>query len=227
MKRIMFSTFVLLITFFVAREAASAQAFLLAPKGEKKWMEYFYRANGAAPGAKPSVLMSGGIGFTFPDTPDTSGFSTKHPAYNGSLLGNLENKTVSANISVTSFGAFTYYGQGSPGNPCGTPATVRLYFQTQKNDLGESQYWWSYSAGSSYVLAPGSATLSANLNPANWSDRDGHPATFDASHMAAFSAAAADVELIGMSFGGGCFYANGVGEPSGTATFTLTNFTVN
>ena len=227
MKRIIFSIVVLFITCFVAGEAANAQSFLIGPKAEKKWMEYFYRASGAAPAPKPSELMSGGgIGFTFTRTPDVSGFSTKHPAYNGTLLGDLTAKTVSADMYVNSLGGvFTYYGQGTLGNPCGTPANVRLYFETNNNELGESQYWWSNPV--SYPLATGPATLTASLIPANWSDRDGHLGTFNPAHTAAFNAAVADVQQIGLSFGGGCFFANGVGEASGNSTFTLTNFTAN
>jgi hypothetical protein len=39
----------------------------------------------------------------------------------------------------------------------------------------------------------------------------GHFGTYDATHTAAFAAAVADVQYIGLSFGGGCFFANGVG----------------
>lgn len=133
-----------------------AQGFLIGPKPQNKWIEYLYRANGAAPGAKTSTLLANGsaVGFNFPTTPDTSLFTTKHPAYNDIVLGNLTNKTVSASITVTATGPFTYYGQGTPSNPCGTPANVRLYFETLNNDLGESQYWWSNPV--SYPLATGS-----------------------------------------------------------------------
>src|SRR5215208_3993019 len=205
---------------------ASAEDFTTGVKIEKKWMQYFYRANGVAPAPKPSSLMpGGGVGFAFLSTPDTAQFLTGHPYYNASLLGDLTGKTVSADVQVTATPGtqFTYYGQGSPSNPCGTPANVRLYFSTQNNDLGESQYWWSNPT--SYELAAiangGTVNLSAALDPANWSDRDGHLATYDAAHTAAFNAAVADVQQIGLSYGSGCFFANGVGATNGTATFTL------
>ena len=153
MKKLGFSILAICTFFFAAGLTAYAQGFLVAPKGENKWMESFYRANGVAPAPKPSTLMNGGIGFTFTSTPDVAGFNTKHPAYNGTFLGNLTGKTVSADISVTATGLFTYYGQNTPSNPCGTPATVRFYFQTHSNSLGESQYWWSYSAGSSWICS--------------------------------------------------------------------------
>jgi hypothetical protein len=230
MKRTMFKSVIFAVAlaalFLSTMPTLALTSFLIGPKPEKKWMEYFYRANGAAPAPKPSTLANGGtaVAFNFPDTPDVSGFNTKHPAYNDTLLGNLSGKTVSATYDITgATGPFIYYGQNTATNPCPTPANVRLYFETNSNDLGESQYWWSNPV--SHPLATGSYSLMANLNPASWSDRDGHPGTFDAAHSAAFAAAASDVQQIGLSFGGGCFFANGVGTSDGSGTFTLTNFT--
>lgn len=131
-------------------------------------------------------------------------------------------KTVSTSFTVTgATGAFTYYGQNTASNPCLAPANVRLYFETNNNELGYSQYWWSNPV--SQTLANGTYTLTASLNPASWSDWDGHLGTHDAAHTAAFNAAVTDVQLIGLSFGGGCFFANGVGTADGSGTFTLTN----
>lgn len=198
-----------------------AQTFLIGPKPENKWMQYFYRANGVAPAPKPSTLVTGGIGFQFLDTPDTALFMTGHPVYNGTLLGDLTGKTVSASIVISATGGtFIYYGT------CGnTPANVRLYFSTNNNELGESQYWWSNPV--SYTLADGGSTvLSTSLSAATWSDRDGHLGTYDSAHTTSFAAAVADVQHIGLSFGGGCFFANGVGYTGGTASFALTEFIV-
>jgi len=201
----------------------AVSSFLIGPKPEKKWMEYFYRANGVAPAPKPSTIANGGtaVSFDFPNTPDVAGLNTKHPAYNGSLLGDLTGKTVSATYDISGVtGSFIFYGA------CGiTPANVRLYFETNNNDLGESQYWWSNPE--SRTLANGPDTLMASLIPSNWSDRDGHKGTFDGAHMAAFAASVSDVQQIGVSFGGGCFFANGVGTSDGSGTFKLTNFTAN
>ena len=78
-------------------------------------------------------------------------------------------------------------------------------------------------AASSYVLAQGSATLTARLDPSEWSDWDGHMGNSDTAHAAAFAEAVADVQQIGLSFGGGCFFANGVGTPNGSGSIALTN----
>src|ERR1041384_7335239 len=113
--------------------SGAQSGFLIGPKPENKWMEYFYRANGVAPAPKPSTLVNGNaVAFTFTTTPDVAGFQTKHPAYNGRFLGDLTAKTVSANYTVTGASSpFTYYGQGTASNPCDdVPANVRLYFET-------------------------------------------------------------------------------------------------
>lgn len=207
---------------FVVPSGAQS-GFLIGPKPEKKWMEYFYRANGQAPAPKPSTIANGGtaVSFDFPSTPDVAGLNTKHPAYNGSLLGDLTGKTVSATYTINgATGAFIYYGSST-----GLPANVRLYFETNNNELGESQYWWSNPVFQ--PLANGGYTLTAPLNPAAWSDRDGHLGTYNPAHTAAFNAAVSDVQQIGVSFGGGSFFANGVGTTDGSGTFTLTDFTAN
>ena len=41
-----------------------------------------------------------------------------------------------------------------------------------------------------------------------------------------FAQAITNVGQIGLSFGGGCFFANGVGLSAGTASFLLTSYTV-
>ena len=61
------------------------------------------------------------------------------------------------------------------------------------------------------------------MTTANWSDWGGELA---ASVPTYFAAAAQDVSSIGLSFGGGCFFANGVGVTARNASFVLTSFTV-
>ena len=55
-----------------------------------------------------------------------------------------------------------------------------------------------------------------------WSDWNGQPS---ASNAADFIAAAGNVTTVGLSFGGGCFFENGVGTTDGSGSFTLTDFT--
>ena len=62
----------------------------------------------------------------------------------------------------------------------------------------------------------GTETLSTVLTLGNWTDYNGQ------ADPTAFAAAAANVVRWGVSFGGGCHYANCVGTPTGSAVFTFT-----
>ena len=148
---------------------------------------------------------------------------TTHGAYKGATLGDLTGKTITATFDISrATGAFTYYGQGTPSNPCGTPANTRLFFQTDNGGgFAFTHYWWSNPA--SQVLANGPGTLMVNLDPAMWSDWNGQGGLVE---PAGFADAVANVTVIGFSFGGGCFFENGVGTTDGSGTFTLDSFTV-
>jgi hypothetical protein len=71
----------------------------------------------------------------------------------------------------------------------------------------------------------GRVTISTTVSGQNWSDFFGH---FGSDHQFAggFDAAAANATFIGLSYGGGCFFANGVGIQNGSATFHLIDFSV-
>jgi hypothetical protein len=121
-------------------------------------------------------------------------------------------------------GPFKFYGEGEPGG-CGgpPPAFVRFYFQTKSPaSFAETDYWWSNPV-SWQLNSSSSASLTVSFDPANWSDFFGHFGS-DPVYTAAFNAAVKDVTSIGLSFGGGCFFENGVGAPNG-GTFTLGTFT--
>jgi hypothetical protein len=75
------------------------------------------------------------------------------------------------------------------------------------------------------ILANGAMTVTATVNGAEWSDFFGHFGS-DPTYAAGFAAAASNVTSIGLSFGGGCFFENGVGTTDGSGTFTLTSFSV-
>jgi hypothetical protein len=199
--------------------------------GAPKWKVIDYNRVQTHPARVPDKI-TGGISFDFLNTPDTALLATSHPSYNGSLLGDLTGKTVSATVGVTvTPGAqFQYYGEGQPGD-CGTPANVRLYFQTDTGGkFEETDYWWSnpVSADLATLTPGGDQTISESLaNPHNWTDFYGHHGD-DPLYSAGFAQAAADVQMIGLSFGGGCFFENGVGIQPGTGSgsFRLMDFSV-
>ena len=117
--------------------------------------------------------------------------------------------------------ALPEYGQ-TDGS--GTPASVRFVSQTDTSGgFDPTHYWWSNPE--SQVLASGAFKLSAQVLPGQWSDWNGKVGT-DPVAAAGFADAAAHVTSIGFSFGGGCFFENGVGTTDGSGTFELDRFTV-
>lgn len=186
------------------------------------WKLYSYTPSGNALRSQAADASETGIAaFTFAATPDDALFATQRPdGPHASILG----RTITASFKVTTAPGttFAYYGEGTPANPCGTPASVRLYFNTNgafgfgtDNDW-YSKYWWSNPV--SEVLRDGTLTLTATVAPEAWSNWNGQPGVARAD---GFAAAASDPDLIGFSFGGGCFFENGVGTPTGSATFTV------
>ena len=129
-------------------------------------------------------------------------------------------KTITASFDISgATGAFTYFGEP---DACGTPANVRLYFQTDNSGgFAFTHYWWSNPESS--VLANGTLTLTANVVPPVWSDWNGQNG---ATQTPGFLDAASNVTTVGLSFGGGCFFENGVGTTDGSGTFQLDSFTV-
>ena len=193
-----------------------------AAAGEANWKIYTYNPSGRA---LSSQQADDGPAFTFTSGTDTALLAAERlEGPNTSLAG----RTISATFRINAPTAtFHYFGEGSPSNPCGTPASVRLYFSTNgsfgsKKDW-YSNFWWSRTATSSHVLADGTFAISATVSPGNWSNWNGQ---LDTDRPDGFAAAAADPALIGFSFGGGCFYENGVGATGGSATFTLLSFVI-
>jgi len=193
------------------------------------WRVYTYRGGKGPFPAQARILPSGGIGFDFLETPERALFVTDHPSYRGTLLGDQTGGTISAEIAITSAPGttFNYFGEGTPENPCPRPANVRFYFAT-RNKLGESAFWWSnpVSIDLAALNNSGSAVLAVPLTADQWSDRDGHPGNSDATHTAAFAEAVANIDQIGLSFGGGCFFAFGAGSSPAGATFELRSFSI-
>lgn len=144
----------------------------------------------------------------------------------GTLTGDLTGKTITATFTIG--GADTTFNYGGEPDGSGVAANVRLYWDsasiTKAKNLVATDYWWSNPM--SATLTNGTLTLTTTVSPANWSDYFGAFGNQDQSTMSGFNAAASDVKDIGLSFGGGFFFANGVGTTDGSGTFTLTSFTV-
>jgi hypothetical protein len=211
-----------------------AESFDNLPPGAVKWKVIDYNRIQTHPARIPFKLnlsTDGGIGFDFLYTPDTALLGTSHPSYRGDLLGNMSGKSVSADVgvTVTPLTQFTFYGEGTPDNPCPNPAYVRFYFQTDTSGkFEETDYWWSNPMSVDLeALKTSDAVLAADISDGSqWSDYFGHHGN-NPAYAAAFQKATKDIQFIGLSFGGGCFFENGVGIAPGTGAgyFRLMDFT--
>lgn len=184
------------------------------------WKVGYYTPSSVGTLSFAQAKPGGGLAsFNFTDQANTALLVTTHGAYKGDTLGDLTGKTITATFDITGAtpGAFIYFGT------CGTtPASTRLFFQTDNGGgFAYTHYWWSNPE--SRVLANGTWTLTASLNPALWSDWNGQ---FGTTEPDGFADAASNVTVIGLSFGGGCFFENGVGTADGSGTFTLDTFSV-
>ncbi len=188
--------------------------------GGPEWKVGYYTPSGRALSMAAAEPGSGIASFDFTDQPNTALLVTTHGS--SPLLGNDVGKTITATFLNGATGAFTYFGEGTADNPCVFPANTRLYFQTDNGGgFQYTHYWWSDTAFA--ILANGAFTISATVQPAGWSDWNGQPGVTQAP---GFLDAASNVTMIGLSFGGGCFFENGVGTTDGSGTFTLDSYSV-
>ena len=107
--------------------------------------------------------------------------------------------------------------------PDGAHAT--LNGKTTNGPFAYTNFWWS-NPESAALTGPATAVVTANVSPGLWSDWNGQFGNVDPETTAAFQAAAADPDLVGLSYRGGCFFENGVGVRSGSATFRLISDTI-
>ena len=189
-----------------------------------KWKVGYYTPSNPGTLSMSATPQGGGVAtFNFTNQSNTALLVTDHGSFKGELLGDLSGRTITTTFRISgATGAFTYWGEGTPENPCGTPASARLFFTTDNGGgFAYTHYWWSNPE--SQVLDNGLWTLTATVEPAEWSDWNGQNG---ATVPAGFADAASNVTLIGFSFGGGCFFENGVGTTNGSGTFQLNAFNV-
>ena len=219
MRRILTALFGLALT-LAPLSIASAETFDVR-QGNFNWKVYDYNASGQALRVRQPFFVhepDGGIAFDFLYTPDTALFITGHPSYRGDLLGDMTGKTITARIGITvtseTTPVYTYYGEGTTGNACGEPANVRFFFQTKTNGpFNPSDYWWSNPVHSLLQnLNDTTVDIANSFEPGLWTNYYGQP------DPAGFAIAARNVVAIGLSFGGGCFFENGVGIVPGTGS---------
>lgn len=192
-----------------------------------------------------------GMSFAVPDVTSSSPNVVNYmlDTYTVSLT---EGSVITATISVTGNGLIENpLWSGAPYYSPATPAFVRLFIQANlPNDHSAfcvggngnvNNYWWAHGTGAYTFVQGGVSTyiLTISLDPSNWSGICGNsvgsvypPGTPNAGStmttQAQFDNALANIKYVGLSFGSGSFFADGVGVDgtTGTATFTLANYAI-
>jgi len=189
----------------------------------------------------PDIQTAALLQFAFPN----AGSSAANPTYAAFLLDKISlsltsTQTITATFSVPATSGTLFVGNPN-GYACGTATSVRLFFQSTGtgNPSGltsttfETHYWWSNptdASTGSYSFTTGgttgTVTLSVPLQGSDWSDFYGHFGT--GTYGPNFNAALSAIKYIGLSFGSGCFFANGVGVDyaTGSANFQLMSYTI-
>jgi hypothetical protein len=203
-----------------------------------KWMVYDYNPSNQAiaprnsPNSLPATTTGSTTTFQFKPSIYTALLTTT----DSSMTGDLSTKILSDTVSVS--GDATSFMTQRNGGDCvsNVPAAVRFFFHSPSasgpgdpppgppvNGLPPAgfytQFWWSNPVFLDLVSGnQGPTIITAHMYvPAGWSDWDGKPAT-DPLVTAAFTKATQNVQAVGLSFGGRCFFETGVTPTPDTFT---------
>ena len=194
----------------VALAAAPAMA------GPSSWKVFNYNPSGQALApVTPASVTGNTVSFNFSANTYTALLATS----DNSLTGDLTGKTLNANVSWTGVtGTF----QEQNGGGCTPDAQyVRLYFASP--GFAFTHFWWSNPIHVDFTGTSGSGTMTVSLGDlSQWSDWNGKVADSSPDVTVGFNAAVAKVSTVGVSFGGGCFFENGVTTSDGSGSFTST-----
>ena len=186
------------------------------------WTVYDYNpSNNAlaprnAPNKMPATTSGSVTMFTFLPGKFTALLTTT----DRSLTGDLSMTTLTDQISVSG-SATTFMTQHNGGANCSSniPAAVRFYFvspSASRSTVGTppagfyTQFWWSNPEHLELISGTQTGLITANVgDPSEWSDWNGQPASSPAV-AAAFEKAIHNVQTVGLSFGGLCFFETGV-----------------
>jgi hypothetical protein len=198
------------------------------------WTVYDYNPSGrelrprVSLNSMPATTIGDTTSFPFLPNVYTARMTTTDP----NLNGDLKSKTLNLTVSVTG-GSGTFQDQNNGGcNP--DTKTVRFFItspqasRTTGTDTRGyyTQFWWSNPMSIPLVADPQAPmTISQPVNaPGMWSDLNGGFNNSSPEAMDAFQIAIQNVKTVGLSFGGGCFFENGVttSDGSGTSNSTFT-----
>ena len=195
----------------ISTQALGAQTL---PLTAKSWQTIDFNTN-----RTQKLSNSGGaLVFDFPSA--KSGLFADYLLFGFGNQVPLQGSTLSVTFAIATTGTPVFSGLSDPANTCPAPATTRAYFETAFS--GEFDRWWANPT--SYVLGPGTVTLTVPLTPDQWSSVYGKFGNYDANSLAGFQNTLQNTFNIGMSFGAACFFGHGVQVSGGTAQFQLLSY---
>ena len=186
------------------------------------WTVYDYNPsnNAIAPRNAPNKMpaTTTGTTTTFEFLPGK--FTALLTTTDRSLTGDLSMTTLTDQISVSG-PATTFMTQHGGGDCVGdVPAAVRFYFVSPSasgSTVGTppagfyTQFWWSNPTNVPLTAASQTVTISVPVaDPNEWSDWNGQRGSSSPEVLAAFEKAIRNVQTVGLSFGGECFFETGV-----------------
>ncbi|MGA8016847.1 MAG: hypothetical protein WCB85_13110 [Candidatus Dormiibacterota bacterium] len=192
------------------------------------WTVYDYNPSGReiaprhSPNSMPATTTGTTTSFVFKDNVYTALLTTT----DSSLTGDLSTTTLNDTISLS--GPASGFMTQDDGGDCAsnTPAAVRFYF-TSPSASGSSggsppagfytKFWWSNPESLQLLTGDqGPEMISASMSdPGMWSDWNGQSGANPAV-TEAFTEAVQNVQSVGLSFGGDCFFETGVTTTSNT-----------
>jgi hypothetical protein len=196
------------------------------------WTVYDYNPSGRElrPRVSPDSMSATSTGDTtsFPFLPNV--YAARLTTTDPSLTGDLTSKTLNLTVSVTG-GSGTFQDQNNGG--CNPDTKTVRFFITSPQASGTTgadtrgfytQFWWSNPMSIPLVADPQAPmTITQPVDaPGMWSDLNGNSNNSSSEAMEAFLIAIQNVKTVGLSFGGGCFFENGVTTSDGSGTFNST-----
>ena len=196
------------------------------------WTVYDYNSSGrelrprVSADSMPATTSGDTTSFPFLLGVYTARLTTTDPI----LTGDLSSKTLNLTASVTG-GSGTFQDQNNGGcNP--DTKTVRFFIASPQasGTTGPdtrgfyTHFWWSDFMSIPLVSDPQAPmVISQPVNaPGMWSDLNGRLNNSSPEAMEAFLTAVRNVQMVGVSFGGGCFFENGLTTSDGSGTFNST-----
>lgn len=191
----------------------SAQSLNLTPA---KWQTFLFFAQ---PDNVPLSSDNGAMAFDFPTALSPSDPNRQYIDYLYTHVKTAISGSITVNLQVVAAPGTVFDWHSEDFNTCDFPAHVRAYWEAAGGGR-----WWSNPA--SYELADGSATILVPLIPGMWSNATGQMGDSSQALIDQFNKDRKHATILGLSFGGGCFFGHGVAVSSGSARFRLMGYTI-